>query len=366
MGLKILQSIVLLQLTLTLVFPYTCRKLFNGTQPKTYWDFQDYADIQYNYGDPLRYKIGKYIAHGTFGEAHKALDTYTNQSCLLKIFMDNTLEYKILREVYMAEQACNAPNSVKLFDILKSSKSSQPILVYEFVNISNHFLLYPKLTPQEIRNYSYSILSTLAYVHGNNIIHKDIKPGNIAIDDHLKVAKVIDWGLSQFYRPGKKIFPGTTMFAAPEVLFESRDADFALDLWSFGLVFGQMIFRSREYLLHSSKKFQLREIAKVFGSNEMFEYAKQYNLNWTMTGITENYPKVDFRSLRNPVNKHHASKDAVDLLEKLLMYDHKKRITAHEALKHPYFYPLFHNKSAGHHEKHFSHFLTNLLPVTHL
>ena len=75
------------------------------------------------------------------------------------------------------------------------------------------------------------------------IIHRDIKPHNIMIDHEKKELKIIDWGLADFYLPGKRnnVRVSSRYFKGPELLIDFEYYDYSLDIWSLGVMFAGMV-----------------------------------------------------------------------------------------------------------------------------
>lgn len=83
-------------------------------------------------------------------------------------------------------------------------------------------------------------------------------------------------------------------------------------------------------------------IAKVLGTQDLIAYIDKYDceLDEAYDGVLGNHPKISLNSFITSDNKHLANPDAIDLLSKMLIYDHSLRITAKEALQHPYLKPI--------------------------
>lgn len=107
-------------------------------------------------------------------------------------------------------------------DIVRDPASKTTSLIFEYVNNLDYRVLYPSFTDFDVRFYTYEILKTLDYTHSMGIIHRDIKPHNIMIDPEKKILKIIDWGLAEFYFPGKdyNVRVASRYFKSPELLLE--------------------------------------------------------------------------------------------------------------------------------------------------
>ena len=85
----------------------------------------------------------------------------------------------------------------------------------------------------------------LRFPHERGLVHRDIKPDNVMIDHKKRELRLIDWGLANFYFPGKEYSThvATPKYKGPELLIGLRTYDYSLDIWCTGVVFGGMIFR---------------------------------------------------------------------------------------------------------------------------
>lgn len=103
--------------------------------------------------------------------------------------------------------------------------------------------LYPKLTDADTRLYMYQLLKAIDQIHSKGIIHRDIKPHNIAYDPKTKSLKIMDFGLSEFYLPGVPLSlrVASQYFKAPEIVLEFGGYDFSIDIWAVGCIFASIV-----------------------------------------------------------------------------------------------------------------------------
>ncbi|RYR28822.1 hypothetical protein Ahy_B01g053013 isoform C [Arachis hypogaea] len=165
-------------------------------------------------------------------------------------------------------------------------------------------------------------LQALDYCHSQGIMHRDVKPHNVMIDHELRKLRLIDWGLAEFYHPGKEynVRVASRYFKGPELLVDLQDYDYSLDMWSLGCMFAGMIFRKEPFFYGHDNHDQLVKIAKV-----------------TLHGGLHMHSRKPWSKFINADNQHLVSPEAIDFLDKLLRYDHQDRLTAREAMAHPYF-----------------------------
>eukprot|EP00003_Mantamonas_plastica_P015683 TRINITY_DN2645_c1_g1_i3.p1 TRINITY_DN2645_c1_g1~~TRINITY_DN2645_c1_g1_i3.p1 ORF type:complete len:193 (-),score=41.15 TRINITY_DN2645_c1_g1_i3:80-658(-) len=172
-------------------------------------------------------------------------------------------------------------------------------------------------------------------------MHRDVKPHNVMIDHENRKLRLIDWGLAEFYHPGREynVRVASRYFKGPELLVDHQDYDYALDLWSMGCMFAGMIFRKEPFFHGRDNYDQLVRITKVLGTDELHSYLEKYSLELdsqfeNLLGRASRKPWTKFI---NSENQHLVSPEAIDLVDKLLRYDHAERLTAQEAMQHEYF-----------------------------
>eukprot|EP01016_Furgasonia_blochmanni_P040106 TRINITY_DN5081_c0_g1_i3.p1 TRINITY_DN5081_c0_g1~~TRINITY_DN5081_c0_g1_i3.p1 ORF type:complete len:275 (+),score=54.16 TRINITY_DN5081_c0_g1_i3:349-1173(+) len=251
---------------------------------------------------------------------------------------------KIKREIKILQNLAGGPNIVKLYDIVKDAASGITSLIFEYVNSTYYRTLYQKLTDFDIRYYMYEILKSLEFTHSMGIMHRDIKPHNIMIDHTTRELRIIDWGLAELYLPNTEynVRVASRYFKGPELLVDYQLYDYSLDIWSLGATFAGMIFSKEPFFQGSDNYDQLDKIAQVLGTDELENYLEKYgiDLDRRFEGVLGNHSKKNFAKFVNEQNKHLVSPEALDLLEKMLIYDHAERISAKDALAHPYFKPV--------------------------
>lgn len=323
----------------------------NSHRPEEYWD---YEALQVKWGDQDDYAVIRKIGRGKYSEVFDGINLVTNEKCVVKI-LKPVKKKKIKREIKILQNLCGGPNIIKLLDVVRDPHSKTPCLVFEHVDNTDFKTLYPTFSDFDIRYYLYELLIALDYCHSNGIMHRDVKPHNVMIDHAQRKLRLIDWGLAEFYHAGHEynVRVASRYFKGPELLVDLRDYDYSLDMWSLGCMLAAMMFK-REPFFHGQDNYdQLVRIAKVLGTDELFEYLDKYDIELDphFDGILGTHTRKPWSKFVTKENRHLVSEEALDFLDRCLRYDHQERITPKEAMSHPFFIPAVEYKAKQEKEK---------------
>ncbi|CAG9326627.1 unnamed protein product [Blepharisma stoltei] len=135
------------------------------------------------------------------------------------------------------------PNVIQLYEIIESTK--QLYLIMEFANggeLFDYIVSKGRVKEGEACKFFQQILSGISYLHRLNISHRDLKPENLLLDEKNNI-KIIDFGLSNIYRPGEllKTACGSPCYAAPEMIAGKRYHGNRVDIWSTGIILYALI-----------------------------------------------------------------------------------------------------------------------------
>jgi len=248
---------------------------------------------------------------------------------------------KIRREIKILQCLKSGTNIIELLDVCRDPVSNTPSLIFEHVNNSDFRTLYPLLSLDDIRTYLYEVLRALAYAHSKGVMHRDVKPHNVMIDPKERKVRLIDWGLAEFYHPNKEynVRVASRYFKGPELLVDLQDYDYSLDIWSIGCMLAGMVFKKEPFFHGHDNKDQLVKIARIRGTPALETYLHKYGLRLDpeLTRLVGTHPIKPWEKFVTAENQHLVTHDGVDLLEKILQYDHQLRLTAEEAMDHPFF-----------------------------
>nr|ABF70009.1 casein kinase II alpha subunit (protein kinase), putative [Musa acuminata] len=300
----------------------------NVHRPKDYWD---YESLTVQWGEQDDYEVVRKVGRGKYSEVFEGVHATNNEKCIIKI-LKPVKKKKIKREIKILQNLCGGPNIIKLLDIVRDQQSKTPSLIFEYVNNTD--------------------FKALDYCHSQGIMHRDVKPHNVMIDHQHRKLRLIDWGLAEFYHPGKEynVRVASRYFKGPELLVDLQDYDYSLDMWSLGCMFAGMIFRKEPFFYGHDNYDQLVKIAKVLGTDGLNTYLNKYRLELDpqLEALVGRHSRKPWTRFINGDNQHLAVPEvAVDFVDKLLQYDHQDRPTAKEAMAHAYFIPVRNAESSG-------------------
>jgi serine/threonine protein kinase len=196
-----------------------------------------------------------------------------------------------------------------------------------------------ELTDEHVQYFMFQILLAVYYMHSANVLHRDLKPENILVKADCEL-KICDFGLARgmdFENDPKMStnYVQTRWYRAPELLLDNDCVSKETDIWSIGCIMGELLGR-RVMFRGSNPSDQLRQIIKKLGTPHESDIKGSKNGRDFVKQLPFFHP-IDMQTLFP-----HASPQALDLLKKLLEFNFQKRISAAEALRHPYFASLYH------------------------
>jgi len=281
----------------------------------------------------------KVIGNGSFGVVFQATLVETGENVAVKkVLQDKRFknrELQIMKEL-------KHTNVVELKNCFYS-KGEKPDEVYlnlvlEFVpetiyRIIKHYSRTKRQVPNlYVKLYMYQVARSLAYIHQLGICHRDIKPQNLLLDPNSHVVKLCDFGSAKKLVRGESniAYICSRYYRAPELIFGATDYTTAIDTWSHGCVFAELLL-GQPLFPGESNVDQLVEIIKVVGTPTREE----------IQAMNQNYTEFKFPQIKaHPwikVFRSKATPDAIDLISKLLIYTPDKRVTPLQSCGHAFF-----------------------------
>ena len=260
------------------------------------------------------YKKLNFLGEGSFASVYKVQNKFTDVICAMKV-INKTFsctiedENEILNEINIL-RTMDHPGILKIFEFYSSKQNYS--IVTELCpggELFQQIIDKGPFTERYSAYVMYQIFSAVNYCHKMHIVHRDLKPENILIvgkdREGLPTIKICDFGTSKMFEKGavERKLVGSSYYIAPEVL--KKHYNEKCDVWSCGVIM---------YILLSARP--------PFGGEDDNEIMERVS-----TG------KYDLES--PPFNK--LSKNSIDLIKRLLTMDPEQRISAEQALNHPWF-----------------------------
>jgi serine/threonine protein kinase len=285
------------------------------------------------------------IEIGGFSSVYKAQNLSLKKSFAIKVLrpISNSPESHVsaYREVQALSVSCH-PNIVKLHEVVQSSGSVCLVMEYCPFNLGqlcSHIVLPESLA----KGFMLQLLRGLAHLHELGIIHRDIKPQNLLLSSSGRL-KICDMGLCRLSPDlvqGRAAQPddihiwtlhvGTHYYRAPELLLGDRGYTKAIDIWATGCVLAELL--CGEPLFPGLGDFELLSlISSLLGSPSEQTWPGVSHLPDFGKILFKERQRVDMRT-----NFPSWSAEAIDLFEKMIVYEPGGRISARQALHHAWF-----------------------------
>ncbi|KAI0967134.1 cyclin-dependent protein [Xylaria arbuscula] len=347
-----------------------------------------------------KYRVVGFISSGTYGRVYKALGRQGQPGdfAIKKFKPDKEgeqIQYTGISQSAIREMAlCSElrhDNVIRLIEIILEDKCI--FMVFEFaehdlLQIIHHHTQQPRhsIPPSTVKSIMFQLLNGCQYLHSNWVLHRDLKPANIMVTSagHVKIG---DLGLARlFHKPLHSLFSGdkvvvTIWYRAPELLLGSRHYTPAIDLWAVGCIFAELlslrpIFKGEEAKMDKKtvpfQRNQMQKIVEIMGLPtkdrwpllpNMPEYSNLSTLTPPMAHPNHHHHSHHPHHKSSAASTSHLEKwyystinahastsspasngsltslgtEGYRLLAGLLEYDPEKRLTAAQALHHPFF-----------------------------
>ncbi|KAL2517174.1 Mitogen-activated protein kinase 4 [Abeliophyllum distichum] len=228
-------------------------------------------------------------------------------------------------------------NIIAIKDIIRPPQKdafNDVYIVYELMDTDLHQIIRSDqpVTDDHCQYFLYQLLRGLKYVHSANVLHRDLKPSNLLLNANCDL-KIGDFGLARTTSETDFMteYVVTRWYRAPELLLNCSEYTAAIDVWSVGCILAEILTREP---LFPGKDYvhQLRLITELLGTpnDATLKFLRSDNARKFVKQLPQ-FPKQQL-SARFP----NMSPLALDLLEKMLVFDPDQRITVDEALWHPY------------------------------
>lgn len=299
------------------------------------------------------------VGEGTYGVVYKARDLTTKDQrvvALKKIRLeaeDEGVPSTAIREISLLKEM-NDPNIVRLLNIVHAD-GHKLYLVFEFLDLDlkKYMEALPvsqggrgKALPEGsglagqnlvmddkmVKKFMMQLCQGVKYCHSHRVLHRDLKPQNLLIDDKCNL-KLADFGLARAFGVPLRTYTHevvTLWYRSPEILLGGRQYSTGVDMWSVGCIFAEMCTR-KPLFPGDSEIDEIFKIFRILGTPS--------EQDWP--GVTSfpdfkpSFPKWGRTDIANIVTS--LDETGLDLLDALLVYDPAGRISAKQTVIHPYF-----------------------------
>ncbi|XP_019586185.1 mitogen-activated protein kinase 6 [Rhinolophus sinicus] len=297
-----------------------------------------------------RYMDLKPLGCGGNGLVFSAVDNDCDKRVAIKkiVLTDPQSVKHALREIKIIRRL-DHDNIVKVFEILGPSGSQLADDVGSLTELNSVYIVQEymetdlanvleqgPLLEEHARLFMYQLLRGLKYIHSANVLHRDLKPANLFINTEDLVLKIGDFGLARIMDPHYShkghLSEGlvTKWYRSPRLLLSPNNYTKAIDMWAAGCIFAEMLTGKTLFagaheleqmqlilesipVVHEEDRQELLSVIPVYIRNDMTEPHKP---------LTQLLPGI--------------SREALDFLEQILTFSPMDRLTAEEALSHPY------------------------------
>ena len=237
-------------------------------------------------------------------------------------------------------------NIVSLYDVIHTE--NKLMLVFEYMDkdlkkfMDSRGNSNGQLQPPTIKSFMHQLLAGIAFCHENRVLHRDLKPQNLLINNKMQL-KLADFGLARAFGIPVNTFSNevvTLWYRAPDVLLGSRTYNTSIDIWSAGCIMAEM-YTGRPLFPGTTNEDQLQKIFRLMGTPSERSWPGISNFP-EYKPSQQNFFTQDLRMIFQ-----HMELPALDLLQRMLQLRPEMRISAQEALSHPWFRDLPQNQRAG-------------------
>uniref|UniRef100_A0A7S2DTI0 Protein kinase domain-containing protein n=1 Tax=Haptolina brevifila TaxID=156173 RepID=A0A7S2DTI0_9EUKA len=299
-----------------------------GVEEGTVWD-----------GGGHRYALEKVVGHGAFGIVWRARAEDGEVVAIKKVMLDRRYHNRELQMMKVMEHE----NVVRLRHYFEKAgrKKDETFLhlVMDYLpetirsTALKHHKRAKRFHVDHVKAYLYQTFRALEYIHARRICHRDIKPDNLLCDPASLKCRLCDFGCSKVLVKGQPnvSYICSRYYRAPELMFGATEYAVSVDVWSVGTILMELLLGHLPFQGQDSTQQHLVEIMKLLGTPSDRDLVAM-----RATCVADDLPKLKAYPWERMFPAH-TPQEAVDLAQRLLRYDPDQRLTASQALAHPFF-----------------------------
>ena len=249
----------------------------------------------------IKYRRGKKLGMGGFGEVYEFIIIETNEKRAAKIISNSKIDDPQSQSSYFYEKKFNEllgfKYLCKCYNIFNDEQNTYFILDYMKNKTLNELNEKRRLTELEIKHYCFELLLAIEYLHKMNIIHRDIKLSNVLLNENMEV-RLCDFGLAidNGVKEQKNIC-GTLNYIAPE-LYNKKGGlkySFKTDIWAFGVLMYSLFFKKTPFKKEPKKKtdYNTQNIEVSFPKDVYISKEAKDLLKKILVKDPDNRPKIE-------------------------------------------------------------------------
>ncbi|KAL0124822.1 hypothetical protein PUN28_006586 [Cardiocondyla obscurior] len=295
-----------------------------------------------------QYDIVRRLGKGAYGIVWKAIEKKRKDTVAVKkifdAFRNQTDAQRTFREIMFLLSFANHENIIKLIGLHKADNDRDIYLVFEYMETDLHNVIKRGNILKDIHKVfiMYQLFKAIKYIHSGNVIHRDLKPSNVLLNAQCH-CKIADFGLARSVTqigegdgetgsdPTLTDYVATRWYRAPEILIASKRYTKGIDMWSLGCILGEMLLE-KPLFPGSSTINQVERIMATLPpptDEDLMSVSAGYGTN--LLEKTPNRPRRTLKDLLPEITEK-----ALDLISNLIVFNPTQRLTAVEALEHPY------------------------------
>ncbi|OAA54424.1 negative regulator of the PHO system [Cordyceps fumosorosea ARSEF 2679] len=267
-----------------------------------------------------------------------------------------TGELVALKEIHLDSEEGTPSTAIREISLMKELKHENIVALHDVIHTENKLMLVFEhmdgdlkrymdthgergaLKPATIKSFMYQLLKGIDFCHQNRVLHRDLKPQNLLYNSK-GLLKLGDFGLARAFGIPVNTFSNevvTLWYRAPDVLLGSRTYNTSIDIWSAGCIMAEM-YTGRPLFPGTTNEDQIIRIFRIMGTPtertwpgimQLPEYGDKFDK-------FQMYATQDLRNLLPAIDP-----TGIDLLQRMLQLRPELRISAHDALQHPWFNDL--------------------------